>query len=320
MNLPSLSVVLPNYNHGKFLPTALRSILEQSAAPMEVIVIDDASTDNSLEILSQYEREHPNLKVYRNEKNQGVVYGLNRGLGLARGEYVTFPGADDEVVQGLFEKSLVLLARHPQAGLCCAVAEWRETFSGLTWHMAAGMAQAPCYLSPDDLVRLGKKGKLGIVTSSCIFKTEPLRAMGGFPLELRWHADWFACHVTGFRHGVCFVPEVLSVANLLPRSYYQAGHKTGEHRQVMLKLLERLDSESCADVLPRLRASGALSLFAMPLLRLVAGRREFRHFMNFTLLRRALRRSAELQAKRFFPVWLARWCLNRFYRLRPVHP
>ncbi|HWX22498.1 MAG TPA: glycosyltransferase family A protein [Candidatus Binatia bacterium] len=315
MNLPSLSVVLPNYNHGRYLPTALRSILGQTAAPLEIIVIDDASTDNSLEILSGYEREHSNLKVYRNEKNQGVVFGLNRGLALARGEYVTFPGADDEVVAGLFEKSLALLARYPQAGLCCTVAEWRETFSGLTWHMAAGMAAEPSYLSPDDLVRLGKNEKLCIITSSCLFKTEPLRSMGGFPPELRWHADWFACYVTGFRHGVCFVPEVLSLANLLPRSFYQSGHKTGEHRQVILKLLERLNTEAFADVVPRLRDSGALSLFAMPVLRLVAGRPEFRHFLNPTLVRRTLRRSTELQAKRFFPAWLARWCLNRFYRL-----
>jgi hypothetical protein len=206
--------------------------------------------------------------------------------------------------------------QHPQAAFCCAIAEWRETFSGLAWHMATRLANQPCYFSPDEMVRLGKKGRLFIVTSTCVQKRAPLLKAGCFPPELRWHADWFACYVTGFRDGICYVPEVLSLANLLPGSFFQAGRKKAAHRQVLLQLLEKLSSAEFADVMPRIRDSGDLSLFAMPLLRLVLRCPQHWHFLNWTLVRRTLRRSAELTAKQVLPTWLARWGVNRFYRIR----
>jgi hypothetical protein len=147
-------------------------------------------------------------------------------------------------------------------------------------------------------------------------RTDALRAAGSFIPELRWHADWFATYVSGFRTGVCFIPEVLSVANLLPGSFFQSGSRKREHRQVLLHLLKHLTSEPYADVLPRIRDAGELALFAMPMLRLLSSRAEYRRFINGPLLRKTFRRSAELQAKRFLPAWLKRWCLNRFYRFR----
>jgi len=316
MDLPRLSVVVPNYNHAAYLPHCLDALLQQSAQPFEVIVIDDASTDNSREVLEQYTSRHSILRVHRNEKNQGVVYGLNRGLELAQGDYVCFPAADDEVRPGFFEKSLRLLAQHPQAALCCTTCEWRYVDSGLTWHMGTGMAHKPCYLSPDDLVRVGRRGKLFIGTSSAIMRKQPLIEAGGFISELRWHCDWFAVTVPAFRYGICFVPEPLSMFNIYSQSYYSSGRKRDEHRQVLLKLVELLDSPACADVRSRIRESGALSLFATPMLRILLSRPEYRSFINATLLRLSFRRNAELVGKTILPRWLARWFLNRFYRAR----
>jgi len=316
MELPRLSVVIPNYNHARYLERALEAVVHQSVPPFEIIAIDDASTDNSLEILERYARAHPVLRVCRNEHNRGVVFNMNRGLELARGEYITFPAADDEVVAGLFEKSLRLLAEHPEAALSCAVCEWRYVDSGMTVHAGIGIADKPCYLSPEEMVRVAKEKSLLIVTSSTLMRTDALRGVGGFIPELRWHCDWFAAYTSGFRHGICYLPELLSLANILPKSYYQSGHKRTEHRQVLLKLLELLDSPAYADVKPHIRASGELSLFAMPMLRLLWSRPEYRDFINVTLIRKSLQRSLELAGKAILPAWLARWCVNRFYRFR----
>src|SRR5205085_161186 len=136
---PRLSVMVPNYNHGAYLPTALDAILQQSFPPSEIIVIDDGSTDNSWEVIKRYQASHPKLRAYRNERNLGIVPTLNRGIGLVQGNYFFPTAADDQVMPGLFEKSLRLLVQYPQAALCCAITEWRETFSGLNWHMAGGM-------------------------------------------------------------------------------------------------------------------------------------------------------------------------------------
>jgi len=314
--LPTLSVVVPNYNHAKYLEVCLSAIVCQSAPPLEVIVLDDASTDDSVEVIRRFAAQHQVVRLVQNGKNLGVMPNINRGIELSRGEYVYVASADDEIVPGLFEKSLRLLAKHPQAAFCCAITEWREVASGLTWHMATGMSDKPCYLSPDEMVRLGKRRKLYLVSSSCVQKREPLLKAGIFPPELRWHADWFATYVTGFRDGVCFLPEILSTANILPGSFYQSGHKKNEHEQVLVNLLKLLNSEPFADVMPRIRAAGELALFEKPMAELLRQRPEYRHFLNFTFRRKVWLRRAELWAKGHFPPWLARWCLNLFYRFR----
>jgi glycosyltransferase involved in cell wall biosynthesis len=315
MNLPRLTVVVPNYNHAAFLPTCLDAVLNQSAQPFEVIVIDDASTDNSLAVIEEFAARHPNIRVFRNDQNRGVVFTMNRGLELARSEYVFFTAADDEVAPGLFEKSLRLLAENPAAALACTISEWRE--GRLKWHMAAGMARQPCFLSPADLIGLGRAGKLAIVSHSAIMRKEALVGAGGFIPELRWHSDWFATYITGFRHGLCFVPQVLSQVNIQPKSYYKSGRRKDEHQQVLRRILELLNSEACADVRPRIRDSAALSLFAMPMLRLLLGRPEFRPYATRALVLKTLRRSGELLAKRVLPAWFAQIGLKLFYRARP---
>jgi glycosyltransferase involved in cell wall biosynthesis len=313
-SLPALSVVVPNYNHGQYLPNCLEALLNQSVPPAEVIVIDDASTDNSLQVLDGFAQRYPALRVYRNEQNQGVVYNLNRGMDLARGDYLFFPAADDEVKPGLFEKSLTLLAKHPDAALSCTVSEWHDMRSGLSWHMSSGIADRPCYLSPDELVQLGQQGKFMIVSASAIMRKKPLVEIGRFIPELRWHCDWFATFATALRYGMCFVPEVLSDFYLHPTSYYNRGRKKKEHLEVLTRILDRLSSPACADIAPRIRDSVALALFGWPILRLCAQRPAYRQFLTPQLFYHASRRSTELVGKKILPNFLARIALRLLYR------
>src|SRR5579871_3702368 len=130
MTVPTLSVVMINYNHGRYLPVSLGAILQQSLPATEIVFVDDCSTDNSMEVIEDFARRHPTIRVHRNEKNLGVVGACNRGLSLARGQYIYFAAADDEVLPGLFEKSLNLVAKHPEAALCCSIGRWHDVASG----------------------------------------------------------------------------------------------------------------------------------------------------------------------------------------------
>src|ERR1044071_8971404 len=98
-----LSVLMPNFNHGRFLPEALDAILGQSYQPFEVIVIDDASTDNSVEILERFAARHSCIRLVRNEQNMGVMHNVNHLLNLASGDYLLFAAADDVILPGFFE-------------------------------------------------------------------------------------------------------------------------------------------------------------------------------------------------------------------------
>ncbi|MBM3804581.1 MAG: glycosyltransferase family 2 protein [Acidimicrobiia bacterium] len=85
---PTLSVIIPNYNHAAFLPRSLGAILAQSVQPLEIIVMDDASTDNSVEVIESFVRRHPHIRLHRNARNLGVVANGNRAVDLAQGDYM----------------------------------------------------------------------------------------------------------------------------------------------------------------------------------------------------------------------------------------
>jgi glycosyltransferase involved in cell wall biosynthesis len=266
-----------------------------------------------MDVIQEYARQYPSIRVYRNERNRGVGFTVSRGLDLATGDYIYFSASDDEVLPGFFEKSLRLLAEYPQAALSCTISEWRDVASGLRWHMAAQMSNKPCYLMPDEMVWLGQRGRLFIDSHSSIMRKAALCEAGGFIPELRWHCDWFATYVTGFRYGICYVPEPLSVVNIHPKSYFQSGSRGAEHREVLNRLLELLASEDCADVAQQIRHSAVLGVFSTPLLPVLMSRSEYRQFLTPRLLLRVLRRRGELLGKRILPSPLARLCLRLLY-------
>ena len=317
MSDPGISVVVPNYNHGQFLPRSLTALANQSVPPIEILVVDDASTDDSLAVLDALARQHPLIRVCPNERNLGVQRSMNRGLALARGDYVFFSAADDEVRPGLFEQSLRLLRAHPNAGLSSGQVEWRCAATGLTWLMGTRMPDQAGYLSPAEMIALSRRGRLMISGPCAVFRKRALVEAGGWIPELRWFCDFFGAYVIGFRHGICHVPQVLANFNLSPTSYYHTAQSRAERQDVLERLLLLLESPAYADVAPAIRASGILGTFGWPMLRVMATRRSHRHFLTPAVARRAARRGAEVIGRRFFPNWLARFALRLFYHRPP---
>ena len=116
----SLSVILPNYNHGDLIARALLALLNQTPAAHEIIVVDDGSTDNSVEVIEALQRLHPSIRLIRNPVNRGIVASVKTALDVATGEYLLFAGSDDFVLPGLFGRAFAALQAYPQAAFFCA--------------------------------------------------------------------------------------------------------------------------------------------------------------------------------------------------------
>lgn len=102
--MPKISVIIPVYNAEKYLQRCLDSVCKQSLKEIEIICIDDCSSDNSLEILKKYSKNYKNLIVLHLEKNGGESAARNAGLALAQGEYLAFVDNDDELDLNFLEK------------------------------------------------------------------------------------------------------------------------------------------------------------------------------------------------------------------------
>lgn len=109
MITPLISVIVPNYNHSKFLSKRLESIFNQTFQDFELIILDDASSDNSVEVIRQIISDRKNVSLIINSKNSGSTFAQwNKGIALARGKYIWIAESDDFASE-LFLSQLVPL-------------------------------------------------------------------------------------------------------------------------------------------------------------------------------------------------------------------
>lgn len=114
---PQVSVLLPAYNAEKYLPTAIDSILEQSFTNLELIVVDDHSSDSTWQIIQSYAEKDDRVVAVRNEKNLKLSNTLNRAISVARGEYLARMDADDWSYPDRLAKQVKFMDEHPQVGV-----------------------------------------------------------------------------------------------------------------------------------------------------------------------------------------------------------
>lgn len=108
--MPKFSVIIPVYNAEKYIDECVQSLLNQKYKDFELILVNDCSTDNSLELCKHYEKQDNRVMVLSQEKNQGVSAARNHGLEHASGKYILFVDSDDFVAENYFETLDLLTA------------------------------------------------------------------------------------------------------------------------------------------------------------------------------------------------------------------
>jgi glycosyltransferase involved in cell wall biosynthesis len=110
MNYVKVSVCIPVYNGGSFISKTIESVLQQSFTDFELVIINNASNDNTMEIVRTFQDKR--IQIYENETNIGFCNNWNRALELARGSYIKILPADDIVAENCLEKQVEILENH----------------------------------------------------------------------------------------------------------------------------------------------------------------------------------------------------------------
>lgn len=114
---PTVSIVIPCYNYARFVGAAIDSALSQIGVAVEVLVVDDASSDDSAGVVSKIARRDPRVRLISNETNQGAVATFNNGLAMATGEFLIRLDADDLLTPGSAARAAALFEQFPRVGL-----------------------------------------------------------------------------------------------------------------------------------------------------------------------------------------------------------
>ncbi|MBI2901278.1 MAG: glycosyltransferase family 2 protein [Planctomycetes bacterium] len=308
MTTPTLSVVMPNYNHGRYLKETLQALFDQSWPASEVIVIDDASTDDSVAVIESFLPRNPALRLLRNDRNRGAAFSVNRGLQIAAGDFIYPASSDDRVLPGLFEESMRLLTRHPQAGLCCSDPAWFNEMTGRMSTSVYEWAAVPTYLPPADVAARVTNAHIAGHTS--VLRRAALLEAGDYRPELRWHSDWFAVHVIAFRHGVCYIPKALAWLRMSPGSYSSRRRRWRLQRRVLVDMLDLLKSDEYRDVLPLFLSGKLLTAYGREILAAVATTPRHWDSVGFSIAREVLAKEVRRAHLRLPAV---RTTLRRFF-------
>jgi glycosyltransferase involved in cell wall biosynthesis len=172
-------VIIPVYNGSSTLRRAIRSALFQTGCIVDVIVVDDGSTDQTPEILREFQGK---IRTIR-QSNAGVGAARNKGLDLAAGQYIAFLDADDEWLPGKLEKQLAALERFPDADL---------VYCGAIYRTADGIHQdlSPVFVEGDDVLDRLAFGNF-IPTSSLLARADCFQAPDArFATDLRFGEDY----------------------------------------------------------------------------------------------------------------------------------
>jgi glycosyltransferase involved in cell wall biosynthesis len=257
MSAPRVSVVLPTYNRAATLPTAIRSVLDQTQSDLELIVVDDGSADGTTAVVEAI--ADPRLRYVRLDRRHGAAAARNAGIGRAKGELVAFQDSDDEWLPGKLESQVALLdgaspvggvggrysvddgpgrthLRAPRLemgldyeselldGPCCISPLWlirRALLDELRWFDE----RMPCLEDWDLMLRLSERTELRAVPEEVLIKRGAGDSLGSDPVPrtqameelLRRHGRRFAAYPR--RHAeFCLELSYLWLVRRRPRS------------------------------------------------------------------------------------------------------
>ncbi len=196
----TISVIIPTYNYARFLREAIDSALAQTYPPLEVIVVDDGSTDETPQVLAEYGGR---IRAVR-QKNQGVAAARNTGVAAARGEYIAILDSDDLWKPGKLELQIARFEADPDLGLVHCGA---ETFdhTGRTLEVLLNGTEG---WVAEQMLRLDRHVVQG-PGSGLLAPRRIVEEVGGFDVRLPPSDDWEICYRIAQRYRIGFVPVAL---------------------------------------------------------------------------------------------------------------
>ena len=201
---PLATVLIPVYNAEGYLLEALRSVSAQTFTDLEILVIDDGSTDRSPELLAGYARIDPRLRVSR-QPNGGISAALNRGIAEARGEYIVRMDADDVMLPERIQTQVAFLQGEPGLGFCASAMEMIDS-EGRIFDRYSPRPRSEAELDQMMVDRL----PIVYTHPTVTYRTAAVRSIGGYDREQEpcEDMDLFGRLILAGHRGIV-LPEVL---------------------------------------------------------------------------------------------------------------
>ncbi len=224
-----LSVVIPYFNLGKYVRAAVESALQSTRPPEEILIVDDCSTgEENLTVLRELESVYSSVRVVRNLTNRGLADTRNTGVKEAKGAFIAFLDADDEVEPRFFEKALPVLEAYANVGFVYSWVQYFENSRAIwpTWN-----AHFPYLLGHNMLAPI------------CVVRKKAFQEVGGNNPQFEYNLEDYECWINLLKHGWLGVslPECLVRYRVRTGSMFRSA--TEDQFRYLYDLLARTHPE-----------------------------------------------------------------------------
>jgi glycosyltransferase involved in cell wall biosynthesis len=243
--MPKVSVVIPNYNHARFLEKRIQSVLNQTFQDFEVIYLDDFSTDNSEEIFSQFSNDK-RIRSILNKTNSGSTFKQwNKGFKEAKGDYIWFAESDDYANPRLLERLVQALENYPSAGLAYCQS-WVINQDGdiirSGKRMTDGFDQEHWQKDffsngREECLRYMILGNIIPNASAVLIRRSVYEQVGGANEDMRLSGDWLLWSKILLASDLAFVAEPLNYFRCHTNTVRKSSQKNGLYVEEACKVI-----------------------------------------------------------------------------------
>ena len=183
----SVDIIVPCFRYAHFLRACVESVLRQSGADLRVLIIDDASPDNTAEIAKELVRSDSRVDYRRHTSNQGLITTANEGIAWAKADYMLLLSADDYLLPGALSRSIDLMEGHPSVGFTFGGAVLLDR-QGERLRLRTGVGPVTHVLSGLDFIALNRAKNI-VASPTVVVRTSLQKKLGGYLPDLPHTSD-----------------------------------------------------------------------------------------------------------------------------------
>jgi len=209
--LPLVSVILPNFNHGKYLANCISRILNQTYANLELVIVDDGSKDESWRIIQDFVSSDSRVRAYRHDKNLGALAASELALSCVNGSFLYQAASDDFLIDdSFFADAINAFSGFPHVGLiygrCFVIDAVSQAIIRGMGHGSQG------YIRASEFVNgfLNLDAPFFVPAASCLVKMSDFKKINGYDYQLGPQVDYFVNHAIPFKTGAVFLDKPIS--------------------------------------------------------------------------------------------------------------
>jgi len=271
----AVSVIIPNFNHAAYLAQRIDSILNQSYRDFELIILDDSSTDESINIINHYKALNPSIRTVFNDTCSGNPFSQwNRGVDMAQGEFIWIAESDDCANQNFLEKTVNALIEDENIGMVFTDSRIIDESKGIEYLAS----QRDKSFSDEKLDKYfndtsSKRNLLMffdnpiVNVSSVLFRKSAYLEAGRADSSMRFCGDWMLYLKLFLISGIRYIPEPFSTFRLHTGSGYHSHFRSNIMLKERFRIYSLIMQES--NFTPKLALSYVISAFKSLMLRLI---------------------------------------------------